>query len=282
MDPEELLHHLANHSQDLADPDTPCPETSMLDAFRNGRLEPPVRDKVESHLAACASCVDRLVTLDMNMPRMSRQTRARVLDATRPTQDRSWAWNPRWIAAAVPVAMAAVAALTLWPHTEPAGLPAYQFQVSGQRMAVRGHSGQAFPESRPGQAPVPGPTRGMDSAAEEAPLFYPGSVLTLTASPDLAPPTDPPEVAIYLEDPTGATVRLELDPPPSLDPETGTIVARIPLRTHLGARFGLYRLKALVLPTGTHPPETLTTNREQLPHGARIFSTPFRYQPLTP
>ncbi len=283
MNPDDLLHRLADVARDPPEPASACPGDATLEAFKSHGLNPAEHDVVEKHLADCAACVDRLVTLDADLPRMSWRTRARVLSATRPERDSVRHGMPRWLLGAIPVVATAAAVLFLLPRPATPALPDYAFQLGGAMMMARGSPGGAGGSVPATTLPAEGTSHTDGSSGEGQggggmPVYTPGSVLILAAAPELAPPASPPWCVLYLEDPAGTVRRIRPDPTPNLDAASGAIEVRLPLGPLLGRRFGHYRINALLGPQGTKAPETLARDGSDRPPGSRLFHADFVYQ----
>ena len=278
MEPDELLHRLAELGRDPPEPDSSCPDRTTLEAFRAGKLAPSEQQQVEAHLALCAGCLDRLVAREPITHRMSRETRARVFRATRVEGRRHRSFVARLLFGAVPVAAASALALVLIPRHNAVPLPDYAFSLSGAIVETRG---TGLPD-RPDHAAAGtgnAPKAPRSDADSRVPIFVPGSVLTLHAAPELAPPEHPPVCVVTLEDPSGRSWRVSPAPVPTVDPESGSLEVRLGLEPLLGQRFGRYRVNLWLFPDGAAIPETLARNLETAPVAARRFEAEFLYQP---
>src|SRR5262245_28223588 len=103
--------------------DAACPGPAMLAAYVDGTLDPPAREAVERHLAACESCSE--VVAEIVLTRDALSAAGTPADSTRPAvvPMRAARMSPkRWLVAGGSV-LAAAAALTLVVRLEPQWLP---------------------------------------------------------------------------------------------------------------------------------------------------------------
>ncbi len=229
-DVDDLLEELARARSLQREADSDCPSRELLERLRAHSLSARDEAVVVRHLADCAVCRDHLACLDVEVPGLPHIAQRQVFRLFRPRTP-GWAWLP------VPV-MAAVAALLLTTFNPfsfvEEDLPGYVLGFEGYARETRGETLHGF----------------------ELPVYGPGSDLVLLARPKQGEASTSPTVVAYIEGPAGVFERFPVDPVVTIT-DTGLIELRVRAGELLGDHYGRHKIRLLLLPHGTRPPERL-------------------------